>query len=196
MKDATPEVQVLVVLVLLVFMAAFCTGCGYDADCVDGCNPATEDQRTEDLPGTPQPVPAPAACTVVQWSGGVDIVCPDGSSARIDDGQDGLPGHDGEGCTVTPGTDGAWIQCGLADPVWVADGEAVVGPQGLPGMDGAAGSPGTAGAPGAAGQAGAPGSTGSAGTPGAAGGSCHVLRIDNKHVLLYCDDGSQVIMKG
>lgn len=81
-------------------------------------------------------------------------------------------------------------------------GESIVGPagpQGVPGQDGQVGEPGisgTPGTPGPRGNEGASGDPGMAGAPGADGSSCHVLRISRKYVKIYCDDGSEVIVRG
>ena len=132
------------------------------------CGPDDEPKR-----GRTGPTGQPGGnCTVVQLEERTEISCPDGTVAAIEHGPEGAPGHDGADCTVTPGENGATIQCGDGEPVWIADGEPM------------------------AGQDGAPGSPGQDGVQGTPGSSCHVTRINKNTVLLYCDDGSQVIMKG
>ncbi len=78
-----------------------------------------------------------STCSVTQEPEGAVINCTDGSSATINNGQDGenglpgLPGLDGNSCTVTQLVNGALIACGANSAVVL---------NGLDGVDSLAGS--------------------------------------------------------
>lgn len=108
-----------------------------------------------------------------------------------------------EGCTVqrTVADDGAEILCPNGGTVVLYDGQdGSSGSDGARGATGSQGASGAAGQPGSAGPAGEPGSDGNDGVDGATGGSCHVsceLRLTGpkRHVVIRCDDGSEVAWK-
>lgn len=110
-------------------------------------------------------------CTVTEGEDGeATIECPDGSSATVSAGADGLPGDPGD-----PGEDGAPGEDG--DP----------GENGAPGEQGEEGDPGENGAPGDDGDQGAPGQDGEPGS------GCSVVCEDEQTVRIFCEDGHEVV---
>ena len=126
---------------------------------------------------------AGAACTIANNADGTSVMtCPDGTSAEIPMAT--AANFTGEGCTVNAVEGGAMVECGLDEPVFVANGTS-----GVNGADGAAGVDGADGLQGAAGNDGLDGADGEDGK------SCTIEQVDGD-TKLVCPDGSEWVLSG
>jgi hypothetical protein len=130
-------VAITVIVIGVSFLSIVLTGCA------NHYLPSTATQSPTITPvPSVTPTPSPLTCTVIQISTGATINCPDGSSAVLTNGAQGLQGPQGipgVSCAVESVSNGANITCGT-NTVFVANGSngspGVQGPQGIQGVDG------------------------------------------------------------
>jgi len=103
-------------------------GVGLALMLISGCGSMSKepDIKSERTPAVAPTEEEPTSCTVTQLEGGALITCPDGSTAEVYHGQDGIAGpagRDGTSCTVTEFEGGADINCDDGSSVLVFQGK-------------------------------------------------------------------------